>query len=511
MTALQCLEDPVASVDPASRAAAPARASASDAKVNVFISYASPDREIAKTLYEELCEVDRNRVSCFMDTRTLEAGEEWLKQLKDALRKADWLVCIYTGEQSEFCGFEVGIFAETNGAMRQAGADPRIVCLHNVEEIPGIFKPYQSRLITTFSDMPATAQRDEANFYQGQPVAKFLSDFYKYHNLYTVRDAADGARQQQKLGQQAKRISEAFALARQREIKSSTPIQLGIEVRMTVPEGSTPQAIPADAEVSGTFQSFGLFNLRPSMQNEQLPRTSWGKLRAACTGPFSMEVPWMDKLEHEMILAANERTGGAPEATFKSGEKVYRAILSRHVSYYSGVQQFSILFVETLPRQFLGRKNTSMLLAGLVLASRFRFAYLEDKDEVFNNKFGDRLSDERFEIGCRQLKYDLEQMSHEAADFGLLDPTTFIQSFGAENKAEAESFMINWAEMEKRLYAGLPSPTIRVTSKNRREIKDAVQEFMNSIELENEKFIVTAIDVFRSEIVASFPKRARHA
>src|SRR5262245_5362489 len=88
-------------------------AGASDDKVRVFISYAHRDREIAQTLYEELSDIDRNRVECFFDQRTVQSGAEWMGHLKRELRRSDWLVCVYTGEQSEFCGFEIGYFSES--------------------------------------------------------------------------------------------------------------------------------------------------------------------------------------------------------------------------------------------------------------------------------------------------------------------------------------------------------------------------------------------------------------
>jgi hypothetical protein len=80
-----------------------------------------------------------------------------------------------------------------------------------------------------------------------------------------------------------------------------------------------------------------------------------------------------------------------------------------------------------------------MLLAGLVLASRFRFTYLEDREEVFARLFGRDVSNEEVEANCRQLKYNLEDMSHEAADFGLMDEDTFVWP-SVWNRAKAESF-----------------------------------------------------------------------
>lgn len=479
-----------------------------DERIRVFISYASADREIAQVLYEELTEIDRNRIECFFDVRTIESGAEWKQILKRELRRAEWLICIYTGEQSEFCGFEVGYFSEANES--RASEDARVVCLHDVADLPGIYSGYQSRRIVSPSETPpGMPMPEDSAFYKAAPLTKFLNDFYKYRDLYRIRDLTDAARQEASLIAKAKRITEAFVSARGSDEKSSTPIQLGIEIRIPKVGEGRMTSIPPTAEVSGTYESMKLFGLAPPMHQERLPRTTWQDLRLASASANRQDVLWMDELQSDIVSAANGLAVSAPEATLRSkaNNRIYRPILARHVEYYGGSRLFSVLFVETLPRQFIGWKNTSMLLAGLVMASRFRFAYLEDRDEVFARLFGDNLGVGEFEANCTQLKYNLEQMTHEAADLGLLDADTFIKAFGPENRARAESFLKNWEETERRLNVTLPTSDTRITPSNRPDIKNALIEFFDSVEAENERFIIAAIDVFRSEVAASFRRR----
>jgi len=481
-----------------------------DDKIHVFISYAHGDREIAQALYEELTEIDRNRVQCFFDQRTIQSGAQWKAVLQMELRRADWLICVYTGDQSEFCGFEVGYFAEA-GDSEDASAkrDRRVVCLHDVPELPGIYSGYQSRFI----DFPAEAQlagqlQDDSSFYTEAPITRFLSDFCTYRELYRVRDIADARRQENSLLAKAKRITEAFAAARGSDEKAQTPLQLGIEIRIPKMPGKM-ESVPPTAEISGTYESLKLFGLQPPMVQERLPRTTWQDMRAASLSAQHQDVLWMDQLQADLVRAANGLAVSAPEATFKSksNEKIYRPILARHVEYYGGGRLFSVLFVETLPRRFLGRKNTSMLLAGLVLASRFRFTYLEDHDEVFARLFGDGVSNEELEGNCRQLKYNIEDMSHEAADFGLMDEDTFVKAFGPENRAKAESFLTTWATTQTSLFSKIPDSGTHVTDGNRAAITAALAQFFGSVEAENERFIEAAIDVFRSEVSETFRNR----
>jgi TIR domain len=115
-------------------------------KVRVFISYAKADNPIAVALREEITDINRDRVECFLDSETIGSGEGWEKKLDDALSTADWLVCLYTGEQSDFCGYEVGVFTKGKGLAKNSGQS-RLVCMHDVADYPSLFRSHQNRYV----------------------------------------------------------------------------------------------------------------------------------------------------------------------------------------------------------------------------------------------------------------------------------------------------------------------------------------------------------------------------
>jgi hypothetical protein len=145
--------------------------------VNVFISYASSDNEIAKILREELIDIDRNRVNCFLDSETIASGEGWRNKLDMALDEADWLVCLFTGEQSDFCGYEIEVFTKAK-VQNPRGGDARFVCLHDQPELPAVFSSHQNKLIVFPPEPTSTTEPfDAPGFYSQSPIAKFFSDF----------------------------------------------------------------------------------------------------------------------------------------------------------------------------------------------------------------------------------------------------------------------------------------------------------------------------------------------
>ncbi|MFC7738251.1 TIR domain-containing protein [Roseomonas sp. GCM10028921] len=487
------------------------RSPASAGTVRVFISYAHTDRVVAAALREALAEVDRDRVECFLDYESIQSGEGWRERLEAALAAADWLVCVYTGEQSEFCGYEVGVFTRGK-ALTASGGDGRLVCLHDVDDLPGLFAASQNCLVKYLPPgvpqapahaAPAAWSAEEVRLYRESAVFRFLADFCRYKELWPVRDAAQAERQTQALLAAAKRITLAFEAARASDVKSDTPTQLKLEVAFEAgPPGAAPaEAVPDDAQVTGTFASFALFGLMPPMANKQLPSTTWAELRAACVQRSAANALWMDSLEREMADSMRGRALGTPEAIFSAASdgKLYRPVLVRHVVRYDGTNQFDLVFVQALPRQFLGLRKTSLLLAGLVQASRFRFSFLEEPERVAA-AFDDARSDREFGVACKQLRYDLDRIESEAAELGVLDREAFVAAFGAQRRAQAEAFVEGWDEAKVALLARLPDPGAPLTPRARGEARAAVAAFLAAMERENRGFVLAALDAYREEV-----------
>jgi TIR domain len=471
-------------------------------KVHVFISYRRADQVIATAIYEEIIEINRSRLECFLDIKAIEAGEDFRKEIDIALEAADWLICIYTGEQSEYCGFEVGVFSR--GRSRKNGSgQSRLVCLHDVADIPGIFEGHQNQQVRFPPDRTSPGMVfDEEAFYSQSDLAKFFRDLCQYNNLYIARDPLENQRLLQAITSKAKRITEAFRASRGKVVRDDTPTQLGIEVSFTPAPDKLVAVIPDTAEVKGTYQSLGLFGQMPSMRGEQLPTTNWGKIKDSCRSAYNLQVPWIERLEKDMVNAATENTLAGPEAIFldyQTHKTAYRAILVRHQLQWDGTHRFFVVFVPTLPRQFLGDQKTSLILAGLVVASRFRFAYLEQPARVAQ-LFKDTLSDGEFDGNYRQFQRDLERMRIEGTELGLVDTTAFVHAFGQSRQGVAESFLNEWKVAKSALDEALPPPEVAVTEVNRPQIREAIAAFIARMAVENARFMRVAVESFREEL-----------
>jgi hypothetical protein len=469
--------------------------------VNIFLSYHRADEQIAKALYSEIKDISP-RIECFLDTERIEGGEEWKEKLDEALQAADWLICIYTGEQSDYCGYEVGVFSHTRSNARN-DEDGRLVCIHDVPKIPDLFHDHQNQRVEYPPQLAAgDSPFDEAGFYSQSKLASFFRNLYAYDRLKVARDESDREWISKKCIEKAKVITLAFQASRANDVYKEAPTQLGIEVSVRCASGEKVAAVPDDARVKGTYESLRLFGLAPLRENEQLPATTWGAIKESSKQHYGTHIPWIERLERDMVMAAAGSALSDSEAIFLSSppsRTPYRAILVSHQLNFNGSRYFNIVFVGTLPRYFLGDQKTSLMLAGLVVASRFRFAYLEQPVRIAS-QFSDAVSDAEFYGHYRQFLHDLERMKIESMELGLIDKTAFIQAFGERYQGMAESFLAGWEKARAALDAALPASTTTIDATSRPKIKQAIADFLAAMAPENARFLRAAVKVYRDDL-----------
>src|SRR5262249_25519232 len=87
-----------------------------DEKTNVFISYAHEDTIIANAIKDQLTLLAQSgrgapSLNCFLDTESIQPGVKYQPVIRAALEEADWLIVVFTGYQSVYCGYEIGMYS----------------------------------------------------------------------------------------------------------------------------------------------------------------------------------------------------------------------------------------------------------------------------------------------------------------------------------------------------------------------------------------------------------------
>jgi hypothetical protein len=162
----------------------------------IFISYHHDDVIIGHTIAKQLdflatCGKGRPALNCFLDIRDIPRGKEWKPKIDQNLSDKDWLVVIFTGEQSAYSGYEIGTFSQMHGQTD----DKWIMGLYDVEEerLPILLKDGQNTAvdeIDVITDNPDDVEMsaNEVNTWYQSPVGRFLYEFCNYRALYVSSD-----------------------------------------------------------------------------------------------------------------------------------------------------------------------------------------------------------------------------------------------------------------------------------------------------------------------------------
>lgn len=485
------------------------RVASARSKVHAFVSYARADEVIATVLADELGRLGRSNVECFLDTRSIPAGVKWQPVIIGALKRSDWLIAVFTGEQSEYCGYEIAMFSHFNGLVGDGpNKDGRLVCLHDVEEkaVPTVLAEYQGVAVPSPEDvrkLEGLSKAEVDEHWYNSPLGRFLRRFCGHRQLYPSND--DSYRHDIALA--AERIAGAFLRAKSTDVIEDTPCQLRLELSVLGSEEGFEQ-VPDSAPLTGSTQTFAMFGLNlPQGTGTQPRQITWGELKARLLRPPRPDVPWMDKISDDIVATAAKRRLDGNDATLVGDDRrIYRPILGRHQLLLNGTRKFYVMFVETLKREFPGRQETSLLLGSLVVASRFRFRYFEQWDEDHAYRFGQDAPFEDFLDACTQLRYDLERLDHETVELGLGDEEAVLGAFGPNNRARVERFFVDWFASRRALLAALPAARDKVGQDHRARMHAAVREFFAATRRQNSDFLELAARTYSDRMLGDLKR-----
>jgi hypothetical protein len=477
---------------------------------SAFISYAHQDTIIANEIERQLTFLagrgkGKGFLKCFLDTKSIPAGQKYEPIIKSALEGADWLIVVFTGDQSVYCGFEIGIYS----VMRPHDDKP-VMCLHDVDKsaLPAVLDGYKTATVAQVAPYLASdpiPTGEEVNLWWESGIGRFLHDFCNSKGLYTANDCENPGEYPVDIAKAAKSICHAFEVARQDDEKEETPVQAAFEITINPPFEEGSSRIPEDAILVGTSRAFDILglNLPLSLSGQLAPQITWGQLRKALARPERANIPWMDKLEVNVALAAARKAPEPDDVTFKGRRDghIYRAILTRHKLYMNGRRRFYVLLVEAFDRRFVGDRQSSLLLIALTLASRWRFTFFERWHET-QKQFSDDISDAQFQDSCRQLEYNMEWMEHEGVELGADDMDAMVEAFGFENKARVQRFYSDWEVAKKKLKSEFPQSFENLKPEERRRTKQAIMEFLGAIKQQNEEFLKLCVDRYAERMHA---------
>jgi TIR domain len=485
-------------------------------KTNVFISYSHEDTIIANAIKDQLTLLAQNgrggpSLNCFLDTESIPPGSQYEPVIRAALEKADWLIVVFTGFQSVYCGYEIGMYSIIKPHPDKPVDKKPVACLHNVDQkkLPAVVERYNTTLISKIApylpDAPNKFTPD-AELWWNSPIGRLLREICTTSGLYTPQHRNNNPVQYEiDIAQAASKIALSFEDARKEDELSETPLQAGLEVILSPPfDSKDGTRIPPQSTVLGSSRAFEILGLNVpySVGGNEAPRIMWDELRQALSTPGRPNIPWLDRLEANIRLAAALKKPRPDDVTFRgSGQdrRIYRAVLTRYKTYRNNNLRFYILLAETFDRRFVGDPDTSLLLTALMLASRWRFTFFERWNETLD-QFGGKRSDAEFLDACKQLEYNMEWMENEGVEFGADNLDAMVHAFGEQQKARVERFYGDYHTAKNKLQSKLPQIFEKLSPEKRIEVQGAIIEFLTAVRDQNGEFLELCVHTYAQRV-----------
>lgn len=392
--------------------------------LRVFISYASEDLKLAVAIASSLrTALGEYFAEINLDRWSLQAGEEFKKQLAAKLAQSDILVIIYTGTDKHshgFTGWEVGFF---EGVMRASPEGKRIIPMY-LESPPDTVSGYQGVGLNIPRDLLRLSAEEFAatnNTHQEDPMCLLIQELQDTVDKYT--EQAGLARNRNKpdpLESFRSMRLEIFAYLKT-TVEAVLKPQKQITIKTTGAAFRKDDAdLPLDAKLIpvGTGSPMSIFGLADeeitwetflkSISERQ--KDSW---RTAIATVVSSALQGMNIDNSQVILSHDE-------------SRSYRIILTTGTRYFDDSQEFNLYFVEALAREEYGDADTTLLLKGLELVCRYRFMFLESVSKFSADNILITRPDHLPDMAIELLR-ELNLMRKDSINAGLDQPAVWAK------------------------------------------------------------------------------------
>lgn len=416
----------------------------------IFISYASEDSDIAQAMYQtlqSLGETIYDRIKIFLDSKSIEGGDDIRADLRANLRKADYLVVLYTGtfkRSHGYTGWELGFFEGLiDDEIKTYGQTKRKVIYLYSDDPPA---PGEGILGISINVDTADLEGSRADYVTNSvqdpdnldACGRVLLDIAQRAEsrlpppLSEDREELDRKRNRRRT-LVAETIIPAFK-GKLFDSMSKRVTRHSIEQRLMefeLPKPASDQIyanIPDDAMLSphqGAMEIFGL---------QQSDKLSWRE--------FRNQVRSRDALGGSSVLLAIEQaviSAVSPALRIdndqilkSSNDQIYRVLVTRQMDYYNGQKIVHVYFIQKLPGSELGNNDTSIILGFVNVAAKYRFIFIERDSSLSVESFMFEPEPAKIQNKVRQLIRELLLIEEESRGLKLDQVAAISMYFGGD-------------------------------------------------------------------------------
>ncbi len=437
------------------------------AKVNIFISYAREDNDLAASVHAELLQLFAfTPVDIFRDVG-IPQGANYQTTIDEHLDSADILLVLLTDRMKpsySYTGYEIGFFRRSIQNRPKIFSDiDRVIipvcvgasspeALHYVQSVQ-----IDSDKIFKFSDATIKTKNSESDKEAGgeNPALTLLNSIsgMAMNILGNVITDGNRAAAQARLLNSASRLFVLFCEYLQGRVSSESYPERKIIIRT-----DTPPVILSDGadlsssviELAGdSFQVFGF----PEEKNRQF---TWADFNAKM--PDDMGGTWAEGIKALVTSALQHSEENYHVVSTTKGDKAFRLFVSRIVTYVSKKTEIHIYIVQMVVRHY-GDLLTSRLLGAISIGLQFRFLFLEGNSKFRPAKFDFPMAVDvskemdAWKSAVTEMIGQMDLILRDAQEAHLMDVDLLDKIWGPGAGPRVQGMMGEWESSRAKLYS----------------------------------------------------------
>jgi hypothetical protein len=493
----------------------------SNDSLNVFLSYASEDTDIAEALTNTLREAFVNNVD-ISTMSEFKSGLNWKELIADRIAETDIFIAIATGEIKpafSFTGYEVGAFSfslrEARHMARFDKLQRRLIPFAVLARLPDTASDYQGididlqdlRAVRFDSANLAATLQGLANEDGGDPngavdmVHRLLDDVESIIRQALYRDRQFSMDEITKRNAVLRKLALEFCgkilrimLKRKKDVYTpKSRLIIRIEPDSANEEG-VKSVENAKLRIEGPcYEAFGFAG------GGSAKSYNWKEFTAHASDDLAFG--WRESLNALLSSAqGNDFIDNNSIISF-DGKRIFRVFLSRRTIYYSNATEHDIYVVEMLRNRDHGDHDTTILLKAMEVALGYRFMFLEGKSEYSPAMFR---TENVGEIKKRVLRMmtSLNLLLQISEEYGLNKPKTILNILGMEVTEHIDDMYARWDKEKKALYGAATTllKTETVTTADKAAFVGAMEHFADYTRDINRDYLTSVLGLLRSKI-----------
>ena len=487
--------------------------------VNIFISYATEDKELVGDINNVLQQLfDYASLTIFHDQSIL-GGENWAEKIDRELDKADILLIIYTEQKKyshSYTGYELGYFRNSikQNPKSPSGLDRIYIPFCIGAEIPLTMHDTQSVTIGKeyIYNVPKTHMSSsiEPTLEDTHPIVQFLLQISNIIRVSAKQpvDKTGSTR----LNESATKLYKAVHNYLQNRVSSQTYPERKLVIKTSTRpcvEGNIAELETGQIELVGDFTD--VFGLAPA--NSVGVNFTWSKFCDRV--PAALRSSTALAIQQLVAAVITESGDNYHVITTARRDKSYRLFVSKVVTYVSQKTEIHIYLVQVKIKEY-GDPLTTRLLKAVSAGLQFRFLLLEDMSQ-FSPKLLSHPATKPPDLKAKivEMLAQIDTIMREVAEANLNDPEFLIVIYGENQHGKVERMMRLFEEVREKLNVSaediLSSRTEEECVTKKPAFIAALTHFCSNVEGMNRDYTSRALDVLADKTRASLFSRSNHS